>query len=117
MKKELICINCPMGCRMTVTMADGQVTEVTGNHCKRGDTYARQEAVCPMRVLTGNMKCADCPTPFSVRTAAPIPKAMLLQCAAELKRHHPPLPICMGDVVIENILNTGVNVVATVDLK
>ena len=52
MTKEMICISCPMGCMLTVVQeADGEV-RVTGNTCKRGETYGRQEMTCPMRVVT-----------------------------------------------------------------
>lgn len=117
MKKELVCINCPMGCRLTVTLEDGRVVSVMGNHCRRGESYALQEAVQPMRVLTGNMKAQGCPTPFSVRTDRPVPKAMLLKCAMELKRHHPQLPVRMGDLVLADVCGTGANVVATSNLE
>lgn len=113
MTKELVCINCPMGCRMTVTLAGEAVEQVTGNHCKRGSEYAVQEAVRPMRVLTGNMKARGCARPFSVRTSGPIPKAMLLSCAAELKRHHPAPPIALRDVVLSDLCGTGADVIAT----
>ena len=113
MKKELVCINCPMGCRMTVELDGETVLSVEGNQCPRGKKYAEQEAVRPMRVLTGNMKAEGCPTPFSVKTDRPVPKDMLVDCAMELKRHHPKLPVKAGDVVLTDILGTGANVVAT----
>lgn len=113
MLKEFICINCPLGCRLTVELEGNQVLSVVGNTCKRGFEYAAQEAVLPARVLTGNMKAQGSNTPFSVKTDRPVPKQMLLACAMELKRHHPSLPIHSGDIIISNILNTGANVIAT----
>ncbi|MDD6347061.1 MAG: DUF1667 domain-containing protein [Lachnospiraceae bacterium] len=113
MIRELICINCPMGCRMTVTLENGAVTDVTGNTCPRGRDYAIQEATRPLRVLTGIMKAEGCPQPFSVRSDGQIPKDMIRACAAELKKHHPPLPVQAGDIVIADILGTGVNIIAT----
>lgn len=113
MIRELICINCPMGCRMTVTLENGTVTDMTGNTCPRGKDYAIQEATRPLRVLTGIMKAEGCPYPFSVRSDGQIPKDMIRDCAVELKRHHPPLPVAAGDIVIADILGTGVNIIAT----
>ena len=49
---EITCINCPVGCRLSVTLENGQVTSVTGNTCKRGEIYARQECVDPQRMVT-----------------------------------------------------------------
>ena len=52
-KNEIItCINCPMGCRMEVTLEDGAVVSVKGNTCKRGDLYAHQECTQPLRMIT-----------------------------------------------------------------
>jgi CxxC motif-containing protein len=114
-EKNLVCINCPKGCKMVVIIGSNEVT-VSGQGCKRGSEYAQQEAIKPLRVLTGNMKAEGCGKPFSVRTDKPIPKDMLLACAFELKRHHPSAPVLMGDIVINDILGTGVNVIATQDL-
>ncbi len=116
MEKQLVCINCPLGCRLTVKIKDGSVVSVTGQSCKRGAEYAGQEAVEPLRVLTGNMKAQGCERPFSVRTDKAVPKGMLIMCAQELKRHRPALPIAMGDVILKNLLGTGCCVIATQDL-
>ena len=116
MEKQLVCVVCPMGCRLTAQIEDGKAVSVAGHGCKRGAEYARQEAVMPLRVLTGNMKAQGCTMPFSVRTDKPIPREMLLACAQELKRHRPVLPIMMGDIIVENLLGTGCNIIATQDL-
>ncbi|MDD5866147.1 MAG: DUF1667 domain-containing protein, partial [Lachnospiraceae bacterium] len=55
-KKNLTCICCPMGCQITVTLKDGEVTDVTGNTCKRGDIYARKEVTNPTRVVTSSVR-------------------------------------------------------------
>lgn len=111
--KHLICINCPLGCRLTVSLQDGQVASLDGNGCGRGARYAAQEAVQPMRVLTGLMKAEGCRRPFAVRSDRAIPKELLLQCAAELKRIHPKPPIAAGDVIIPHILGTSASIIAT----
>ena len=50
MEQTITCINCPVGCRMTVTIEDGKVTNVTGNVCPRGKKYAEQECIAPERI-------------------------------------------------------------------
>lgn len=113
MTKELVCINCPLGCRLRAELREGAVVEVTGNRCKRGRDYAVQEAVCPLRVLTGNMRAAGCERPFPVRSSAPLPKALLLPCSRELRRLRPAAPVQAGDTVVRNILGTNVDILAT----
>lgn len=117
MERELVCISCALGCRLDVNIENGAVRSVTGNACKRGREYACQEAVRPVRVLTAVMKAQGLQKPFSVRTDKPVPKDMLLACARELQRYHPKPPIAMDDVIIENILGTGSDIVATSDLN
>ncbi len=111
-KKQLVCINCPLGCRLDVQLDGETVLSVKGQACKRGEDYARQEAVQPMRVLTALMRTAS-DRPFSVKTDAPIPRALLLQCAAKLVCLRPSEPIAFGDIIVENVCGTGSNVVAT----
>ena len=117
MKKELICINCPLGCRMTAEIQDNIVISVEGNTCNRGKEYAAQEAILPMRVLTGNMRAAGCIKPFSVKSDGAVPKSQLLACADQLRLIRPEAPIRRGQVIIENILGTGVNIIATQDFE
>ena len=49
-RRELICIGCPLGCALTVSMEGAEVVSVTGNTCKRGDVYARKEVTNPTRI-------------------------------------------------------------------
>ena len=74
-KTEIItCINCPVGCRMEVTLEDGAVISVKGNTCKRGDTYAHQECVQPLRMITAVAPVEGSIMPVSCKTRTPIPK-------------------------------------------
>lgn len=105
-----------MGCRLSVSLQSGAVIAVAGNACKRGETYARQEAVAPNRVLTCLMRSANRAKPFSVKTSCPVPKELLFRCASEIYRTRPKAPITMGDVVIKNLCGTGADVLATQSL-
>jgi CxxC motif-containing protein len=113
-REQLItCINCPVGCRMTVKVQDGQVISVEDNQCKRGDVYARQESVLPLRMVTAVALVEDCETPVSLKTASPIPKDKIgdvMDAINSLKLH---LPIGIGDVLLSNAADTGVDLVAT----
>ena len=113
--KELICVSCPIGCAVTVTLDDNnEVVSVTGNTCKRGDSYARQECTHPERMLTSTVKVTGSRLPVvPVKSAKPVPKELLLDCMQEINRVTAQAPVHIGDVVLANILKTGVDIVAT----
>ena len=111
--QHLTCISCPVGCRMTVTIEDGQVKSVEGNACKRGDVYARQESILPLRMLTAVAPVPGSTVPVSLKTQKPIPKAKIKECMDEINRLELKLPILAGDILKEDVAGTGVNLVAT----
>ena len=113
MEHQITCINCPVGCRMTVTVEDGKVVSVTGNTCKRGVAYAEQECVAPQRMVTAVVSVADRKTPVSVKTRTPIPKAKIFDCMKELAATKVVAPVKMGEVVCPNVCGTGVDIIAT----
>ena len=110
---ELTCINCPVGCRMCVTMQDGKILEVKGNQCKRGEVYARQECVDPVRMVTAVIPVAGSKVPLSVKTRTPISKKLIFACMDVLAKTELTAPIAAGSVVVENVCGTGVDVIAT----
>ncbi len=114
-KKELVCINCPMGCRLTVTLNDGRVAEVSGNTCKRGEVYARDECVAPKRVVTTLARAQGSDEPLPCRTASAIPKELIFRCVEEIKRAEVKTPVRIGDVIVKNVCGSGVDVIATDD--
>ncbi len=116
--KELICINCPMGCPLTVTLENGVVTSVIGNTCKRGETYAKKEVTSPTRIVTSTVKVEQGNTPMiSVKTKEDIPKGKIFECVEALKDVVVKAPVHIGDVVLENVADTGVDIVATKEAK
>ena len=110
---ELTCINCPVGCRLQATLQNGAVVSVTGNQCKRGENYARQECVAPQRMITAVIPVAGCKTPLSVKTRKPIPKAQMLACMQALSQVVVSAPVAAGTVILADICGTGVDVIAT----
>ncbi len=109
---ELTCIGCPLGCRLTVDEDNDYA--VTGNSCKRGVDYGKNELKNPTRVLTTTVEVeggihSRCP----VRTQEPIPKAKLFEAMDVLLKVKLKSPVKCGDVVVENLLGTGVDVIAT----
>lgn len=115
MKKNLTCVACPLGCSITVELDDaGNILSVTGNTCKRGDAYARTEMTNPTRSLTSTVKVSGGAHPVvPVKSAAPVPKSMLFDCMKEINQVTLQAPVKIGQVVIQNILGTGVDIVTT----
>lgn len=109
---ELICIGCPKGCHLKVDEENGYT--VTGNSCPIGAEYGANELRNPTRVLTSTVRiCGGLHDCLPVRTDKPIPKPLLLKAMAELKNIEVKAPVRTGDVIIENLLDTGANVIAT----
>lgn len=113
-EKNLICINCPMGCALTVVMDADRVVSVSGNTCRRGEDYARKEVTNPTRIVTSTVRVAGGDVPFmSVKTKQDIPKGKIFDCIAALKDVEVTAPVHIGDVILENVAGTGVDIVAT----
>ena len=114
MTQVITCINCPVGCRMTVLLSDdGEFLSVTGNTCPRGASYARQECTLPKRVITAVIPVEGSRTPLSVKTSCPIPKAMIYQIMGKLSTLHLQTPVTSGQVIVRDILQTGADIIAT----
>lgn len=118
MEKIIICTVCPRGCYMTVNGENGKVDKVEGNSCNRGLEYAKTEFVAPVRILTTLVKIdGEDNQLLPVRSDKPILKDKIFECMQLIKNTSVTLPVKRYDVVIENILGTGVNIVATKDCE
>ena len=141
-EKELICVNCPMGCRLTVRItphstecpdkepkeAGGTESgtlhagipseeydiEVTGNRCPRGKAYAEKECIRPERILTTTVKIrGGSHRVLPVITDREIPLDCLMQAMDVVRTLTVEAPIREGDVITENLLGTGANLIAS----
>jgi CxxC motif-containing protein len=111
--RNLICIGCPMGCPLTVRMENGQIT-VTGNTCKRGADYGQKEVTNPTRIVTTTVRVEGGASPMvSVKTATDIPKGKIMDCISALKGVTIKAPVSIGDVILHNAADTGVDILAT----
>lgn len=111
---NLICIGCPMGCPLTIEKDGEKIISVSGNTCPRGDTYARKELTNPTRIVTTTVSLEGGEkVRISVKTKEDIPKEKIFECVRELKTVVAKAPVKIGDVVLENVAGTGVDVVAT----
>lgn len=118
MNREMICINCPMGCRLTVDDTDRQNIKVTGNTCPRGVTYAVNEVTAPKRMVTGSVAVIGGVIPMvSVKTREAIPKVLIFKSLEQLKLIKLTAPVHIGDVVVENVCGCGVDFIATKNVE
>ncbi len=116
-ERFLTCIGCPMGCQLTVTMEGAEVVSVAGNTCPRGDLYARKEVTNPTRIVTSTIAITGGDKErISCKTASDIPKDRIFDVMKEINRTVAAAPKKRGDVLIENVAGTGVNVIATRDI-
>ena len=114
MKKDIICTICPRGCIVTVEGTANEVTSVTGYGCKRGMEFATAEFISPVRILTTTVKMDGYENDLlPVRSSAPLPKEKVLECMEVIKKTVVALPVEQYDVVVKDICQTGVDIVAT----
>lgn len=111
-KTELTCIVCPMGCHLNVEQSE-EGFKVEGNTCKRGEKYAVQELTNPTRVITTTVKLENSYLQLlPVKTEDPIPKGMIFDIMEALDKVRVNAPVKVGDVIVENILDTVVDVIS-----
>jgi CxxC motif-containing protein len=120
MTHDIVCIVCPMGCRLTL-VADEQADQgysVLGNQCKRGINYAIEELSDPKRQLTTTVRITGgALNRLPVRSNHPLPKPLIQDSMAVINQVHVTAPVKMGQVIIENLLGTGVNIIASRDMQ
>ena len=116
--RNLTCIGCPLGCSLSVQIENEQVVSVSGNTCPRGDAYARKEVTNPTRIVTSTVRVAGANGGMvSCKTQEDIPKNMIFDVVNALKDVEVNPPVRIGDVLVENVAGTGVNVVATKNVR
>jgi len=112
--KDIICIMCPLGCKLEVSLDGGKVLNVKGGRCKEGAEYAQQEAWAPCRILTTTVRTGNTHLPLlPIRSAKPIQKEKILECMTIINKQMANEPIRMGEVIIADILGTGVDIIAS----
>jgi len=115
-EKEMICIICPIGCRLKVSSDDSQIDgyAVEGNKCIKGKSYGIKEMTNPTRILPTTVIINNAfLNRLPVRTSQPVPKPMIFECMKVINSIEVEAPVKIGDVLIENILDTGADIIAT----
>jgi CxxC motif-containing protein len=119
MQRKIICIRCPEGCEITTTLDGyGNITEITGNSCKLGIEHVNAEVKDPRRTLTTTVMVTGGSLPLCpVWTEKPVPKDKVMEIAGALRAIKLKAPVNINQVVLENVLGTGINIVASRDIK
>jgi CxxC motif-containing protein len=112
-----LCTGCPLGCRLEVEHEGDEIVEIRGFSCKRGKTFAEQEFSDPRRSVSTTVRVEGGRwARLPVKTAAQIPKDRVEELCDTLHELTLEAPVRMGDVVLEDALGTGVDVVASRDM-
>ena len=113
--REIVCIVCPNGCRITCASAAGGI-HCSGQKCKCGEAYANTELTHPMRTLTTSVRTVFPDSPVvSVKTEGEIEKDKLLEVSQALAHVRVNTRLHAGEVVAKNICGTGVDIICTSD--
>jgi len=116
--KEIICVSCPKGCRITVQNRGEEIISITGNDCPKGIKYAEGEFINPLRILPTTVKVIGGELPLvSVKTEKAIPKRLLLKAMTEIAEIEVKAPVKIGQVIKDDLMGTGVSLVATRNIK
>lgn len=115
--KEFTCVSCPMGCHLSVTKKENGEFLVKGFACKRGLEYGLQEMKDPRRNISSSVRIENgFLAVLPVKTEKPIPKNLIFQVMEKINSTKITAPVKVGDVIIANVLDTGINIVATRDM-
>ena len=113
MKREITCIVCPKGCQMIVNNIDGQYI-VEGNSCIRGAKYSVDEVTSPKRMITSTVRLEGAYlNMLPVKTSSSVPKDLVFEIMNILSTIKITAPVKVGDIIVKNILDTGVDIVST----
>ncbi|NLE83025.1 MAG: DUF1667 domain-containing protein [Chloroflexi bacterium] len=116
-EKNFICTACPMGCKLIVRMEGDEVVKILGQRCRKGETYGRQEAIAPQRMVASTVRVPNGFHPLlPVYTKGSIPKRKIGEVLEKIRAIEVTAPIKAEDVIIANVIGTGVDVIASRDM-
>ena len=115
--RNLICISCPLGCPINVTLNEsGEIVSVEGNTCPRGEAYARKEVINPTRIVTSTVRVlgsVNGNVTVSCKTKTDVPKGKIYDVIKDIIGITVTAPVHIGDVIKHNIAGTDIDMVAT----
>ncbi len=116
--RKFICVACPVGCSLNVTLEDGVIQKVEGNTCARGIAYAEAEIANPTRVFASTVRVEGGALPVvPVRSRGPVPKSEIFAIARAVAAVSLNAPVEIGQVVLPNVRGCGVDIIASRSLR
>lgn len=113
MTRKLTCIECPNGCQLTATKDAEGDWQIDGARCPKGKSFALTELTAPMRTIASLVRTNAKHAPvLPVRVSGPIPKDSIFPVMAEISKVHLTAPVGRGDVIIQNILGLGIDLIS-----
>lgn len=114
MIKKLTCIECPNGCLLSVEIKNKKVVSIEGNECIKGEKYSKCEVENPVRFITSTVFAKGLSLKMvPVRTDKPVPKSKIKKAMEQIRKTRITKPVKVGDVIIENLLNLRINLIAS----
>lgn len=111
---KIVCVQCPIGCKIKFEQQDGKIIKIDGNRCPRGIAYLRDELKEPRRIVPTSVKVINGVFPLvSVKTSKPVPKKYISELMNEIKKISVQAPVKSGDVILKNVFGTGADIIAT----
>ncbi len=114
MKRDLVCIVCPKGCRLTLEYEGNNLLSVGGATCPKGKEYATSEISDPRRNFAGSVtirggRFRTC----SVKSSHSIPLDKLIRLGELSHGITIDAPVNVGDTVASGLLDGEVDLIAT----
>lgn len=116
MVKEITCIGCPLGCRITAVLENDKILSLSGYTCNVGKKYAQEELTAPKRMVTALIAVRGCHRPLPVKTSEPVDKSKIFECLNEIAKHAVSPPIRIGDIVLSGVCGSQTDIIATKEL-
>ena len=113
-QREFICVTCPVGCSIEAVVEGQDLVEMRGQACARGESFVHEELTDPRRMLTTTVRVRGGKLPLvPVRSSAPLPQHLLMEVARALRQVELAAPVHERQVVLENVLDTRVDIVTS----
>ena len=110
---EIVCILCPKSC---VLQLKGD--SVTGAGCSRGEEFVYSEISCPKRYITYTIGMEGNPhLRLPVRSTRPVAINKIYGIIREINKNTAPPETVSGQVIIENVGETGADIMSTTSSK